>query len=78
VGHWGVSQCSTYNVLSDGFADSSLLDYYDPASGQLVAIVTFGEFGPACLAGPADFSPPLCPSSFTPLCKLNDAGADAF
>jgi hypothetical protein len=76
------SPCGAYDVAEARGVDTATRHYFDPASGNLVAIVRYGASlvgGFVCGAGPASFDAPSCDPS-TLVCvtgDVDDAGADA-
>jgi hypothetical protein len=75
---WRSEPCGGFNVLATGAVDTSTIYYYDPVSGNLVAVVGgAANTMSLCAAGPASFALPECAMSSTPLLTCNrDAGVD--
>ncbi len=58
--------CNGYDVLLEGAIETGTGEYFDPTTGNLVAIVTFNNWMlpiARCIAGPADFVVPQCSAS---------------
>ena len=74
--------CGGLDALTDGVEDASSTYYFDPSTGDLVAVVDSGSGGPnvggveTCVAGPATFIAPKCPS-LAPMAACIEAGSVA-
>lgn len=77
---YSVSDCGNYHVLAGGGESGGATDYYDRATGMLVAELFVGHSTDVtCLGGPSGgFTPPDCSGSTAvppPICAT-DGGAD--
>jgi hypothetical protein len=71
---WSTAFCGGYHVLSQQGIDSGQYYFYDPQTGQLVAIVSTGNVE-VCLGGPADFTfPSVCSQGMS---ACDQGGADS-
>jgi hypothetical protein len=67
--------CGGFDVLTSNGVDTSSSEYFDSATGKLIAITNMTlVFGERCIAGPSDFLFPSCPSSTARLLTCPDAG----
>jgi hypothetical protein len=77
LSHTLAKGCGGFDALYNTGTDVGSIEYFDSATGKLVAIADYSaNFGGSvqCIAGPAGLVAPSCPSIGSPL-ACPDAGA---